>query len=80
MTCTRCEGLMVPVAGHVTADVGGIVVWGGGVSCLQCGDVLDAVIWRNRHLTEAERVALDSGWRPKTRYCRNRDRPAREAG
>lgn len=47
MTCERCHGLMVhePIC-EMTGTVGNMCV--GGLRCLLCGNLIDAVILENR--------------------------------
>lgn len=54
--CTRCRGLMVNEACfdllHNTSELGCTTQ-----RCLQCGDITDAVIMRNRQLSQAAAFA-----------------------
>ena len=52
MTCPRCTGLMLPIRYGDHELVSGLY---DGWSCINCGDVLDAVIQQNR-LTPAPPV------------------------
>jgi len=61
-TCTRCGGLLV---GDYYKDVLATVseLESETMRCVQCGDVVDAVIRRNRHLraiSTAERLIFQS--------------------
>lgn len=48
--CAKCRGVLR--FERVYTRQGEIPVW----RCLQCGDVLDAVIWRNRHRPPSRRA------------------------
>jgi hypothetical protein len=48
-SCTRCGGLMVPEFCTDLLNSHGKVGWSL-ARCIQCGDVVDPVICRNRHL------------------------------
>ena len=49
--CTRCGGLMIDERGmDIGESLGGYWFWA--MRCIQCGDIVDEVILRNRHLPQ----------------------------
>ena len=49
--CERCGGLMIDErCMDIGESLGGYWFWG--MRCIQCGDIVDEVILRNRHLPQ----------------------------
>ncbi|HJT20869.1 MAG TPA: hypothetical protein VJ746_10390 [Nitrospira sp.] len=57
MTCTRCEGLMVP--DHlIDMQESGIPMWMKGWRCVSCGNIVDPLIQRHRFVQESGALHL----------------------